>query len=125
MRFIRKILPPVSFGLLVLVHLMLLNSVVFYHEHDLETGETIRHAHPFLSEEEEQNREHSENELILLDMLTHAQFFVPEIWGFIAGASGVFEVPSPFILLESPGLQIREKLSLRGPPLFFFISSMP
>ncbi|MFO7824708.1 MAG: hypothetical protein R6V72_12280 [Cyclobacterium sp.] len=120
MKFFRKILPAVSFGMLVLVSMMLLNSVVFYHEHDLETGETIRHAHPFLSEEEEQNREHSENELILLDMLTHAQFFLPEIWGFIANVNVIYEVPSRIILSESPGLQIREKLSLRGPPSFFY-----
>ncbi|SHM60436.1 hypothetical protein SAMN04488057_102301 [Cyclobacterium lianum] len=107
-----------SVALLVLIHLMLLNNMVFYHEHDLETGETIRHAHPFFSEEEEQKREHSENELILLDMLTHAQFFLPDDWGFNARKNIVYEVSRPPVLLESPGLQIREILSLRGPPIF-------
>lgn len=117
----RKILPFVSYGLLVLVTLMLVNSVVFYHEHDLDSGETIRHAHPFLSEEEEQNRDHSENEIILLDMVTHVQYFLPEVLGFISGIQAVYEVPRPFLLAESPGIQFREILSLRGPPVIFFI----
>ncbi|MDN3688012.1 hypothetical protein [Cyclobacterium jeungdonense] len=121
MKFFRKIVPLVSYGLLVLVILMLVNSVVFYHEHALESGETIRHAHPFLSEEEEQNRDHSENEIILLDMVTHVQYFLPDVLGFVSGIQAVYEVPRPFLLAESPGIQFREILSLRGPPCSFFI----
>ncbi len=113
----RNIVPFVSYGLLVLVILMQVNSVVFYHEHDLESGETIRHAHPFLSEEEEQNRDHSENEILLLDMVTHVHYFLPEVLGFISGIQEVYEVPRPFLLTESPGIQFREILSLRGPPV--------
>lgn len=114
-------MPFVSYGLLVLVTLMLVNNVVFYHEHHLDSGETIRHAHPFLSEEEEQNRDHSENEIILLDMVTHVQYFLPEVWGFVSGVKEVYEVPRPFLLKESPGIQFREILSLRGPPSGIFI----
>lgn len=109
-------MPLVSYGLLVLVILMQVNSVVFYHEHDLESGETIRHAHPFLSEEEEQNRDHSENEILLLDMVTHVHYFLPGVLGFVSGIQEVYEVPRPFLLTESPGIQFREILSLRGPP---------
>ncbi len=61
-----------------LILLMLANSIFFYHEHDLDSGETIRHAHPYLSEEDEQKRDHSENELILLDLISHAQYFLPD-----------------------------------------------
>lgn len=78
MNRIRKILPLVSQAFLALTYFMLANNIFFYHEHDLESGETIRHAHPFFSEEEEQQRDHSENELILLDLVTHGQYFLPE-----------------------------------------------
>lgn len=78
MKRIRKILPFISHVFLGVILLMLANSIFFYHEHDLDSGETIRHAHPYLSEEDEQNRDHSENELILLDLVSHAQYFLPD-----------------------------------------------
>lgn len=113
---IRKIVPIVTYGLLLVLLLMQVNNVIFYHEHVLESGEIIRHAHPFLSEEDEQNREHSENEILLLDMLTHVQYFLPDRLGFVYGSGQVHEVPRPLLPLERPGIQFRETLSLRGPP---------
>jgi hypothetical protein len=96
---------------------MQVNSVIFYHEHVLDSGETIRHAHPFLSEEDEQNREHSENEILLLDMVTHVQYFLPDRLDFVYEAGQVSRVARPLLSLERPGVQFRETLSLRGPPV--------
>ncbi|SEJ32549.1 hypothetical protein SAMN05192553_103261 [Cyclobacterium xiamenense] len=109
-------MPNVTYGLLLVLGMMQVNNVIFYHEHVLESGEIIRHAHPFLSEEDEQNREHSENEILLLDMLTHVQFFLPDRLGFVYEATHVYDVPRPLLPLEHPGVQFRETLSLRGPP---------
>lgn len=118
MRLLRKILPTVSLAFLGLIVLMLANNIFFYHEHDLDTGETIRHAHPFLSEEEEQQRDHSENELILLDLITHAQFFLPDRVDFTEKFCVSYSISSVVYLVDSPSLACDQVLSLRGPPFF-------
>jgi hypothetical protein len=116
MHRIRKILPTLSQAFLGLMVLMLVNNIFFYHEHDLESGETVRHAHPFLSEEEEQQRDHTENELILLDLITHAQYFLPDRVDYIEKFSVAFTVSRVVYLDDSPILACRQNLSLRGPP---------
>ncbi|MFC4871177.1 hypothetical protein [Negadavirga shengliensis] len=116
MKLIRKILPAASHAFLGLMFLMLANSIFFYHEHDLDSGETIRHAHPFLSEEEEQKRDHTENEIILLDLVTHAQYFLPERIGFCSMLLVEYQEVRSFILSEAPSLECIDTLSLRGPP---------
>lgn len=116
MLLVRKILPTLSRALLGLIILMLANNIFFYHEHDLATGETVRHAHPFLSEEEEQQRDHSENELILLDLITHAHYFLPERVDFIEEVCISFSVSSIFYLVDCPSIARSQILSLRGPP---------
>jgi hypothetical protein len=116
---IRKILPLISHAFLSLILLMLANSIFFYHEHDLESGETIRHAHPYLSEEDEQNRDHSENELILLDLLTHAQYFLPDRVDLQELA--VFEL-GEIVIEDSHNLiwsDCQSVVTLRGPPSLF------
>ncbi|HSI78190.1 MAG TPA: hypothetical protein VK957_19990 [Lunatimonas sp.] len=108
-----------SQAFLGLIVLMLANNIFFYHEHDLDTGETIRHAHPFLSEEEEQQRDHSENELILLDLITHAQFFLPDRVDSLEKFCVSYAVSNVGYLIDSPSLTCNQVLSLRGPPHFF------
>lgn len=120
---IRKILPGVSHAFLGVIFLMLANNVFFYHEHDLDSGETIRHAHPFLSEEEEQNRDHTENEIILLDLVTHAQYFLPEKLGFNSMLAEVYQEVRTFVLADAPSLECGDILSLRGPPSSYFFLS--
>ncbi len=119
MNRIRKILPIISHAFLSLILLMLANSIFFYHEHDLDSGETIRHAHPYLSEEDEQNRDHSENELILLDLITNAQYFLPD-------RVDLQEVKllelSEFVVEDSHDLvwsDAQSIVTLRGPPSLF------
>lgn len=99
---------------------MLANNIFFYHAHDLESGETVRHAHPFLSQEEEQERDHTENELILLDLVTHAHYCLPDRVSFlqevVALAGNVFIA----YVLADPDFEGQAVLSLRGPPIYAF-----
>jgi len=118
MHLIRNILPTVSQAFLGLIAFMLANNIFFYHQHDLDTGETIRHAHPFLSEEKEQQRDHSENELILLDLITHAQYFLPDRVNFLEIFCISFSISVCAYLTECPSIACAEVPSLRGPPLF-------
>lgn len=118
MHLIRNSLPIVSQAFLGLILLMLANNIFFYHEHDLESGETIRHAHPFLSAEEEQQRDHSENELILLDLITHAQYFLPDRVDFAEKISVAYAIYNAFYQADCPSLACKQLVSLRGPPIF-------
>jgi len=118
MRLLRNILPFISRAFLGLIVLMLANNIFFYHEHDLDTGETIRHAHPFLSQEDERERDHSENELILLDLITHAQFFLPDRINFAEKLLVSFSVSSVIYFDDNPSLACNHVISLRGPPIF-------
>lgn len=117
MIWIRKILPAISHAFLGVIFLMLANNIFFYHEHDLETGETIRHAHPFFSEEEEQKRDHTENELILLDMVTHAQYFLPDRVSYMEHAVSTSIRPYVSYIFVAPAFDCHTVLSLRGPPI--------
>jgi len=104
---------------------MLANSIFFYHEHDLDSGETIRHAHPYLSEEDEQNRDHSENELILLDLISNVQYFLPDrvdLQELEIFELGEIELEDAHNLIWSDCHSI---ITLRGPPSLFCKSAFP
>lgn len=77
MRFVRKILPLLSHLSLALIFAILVNDSLFFHSHELANGTIITHAHPVLTQEqgEKENHGHSELELIILDLITHAEFF--------------------------------------------------
>jgi hypothetical protein len=122
LRLIRKILPITAQGLLGLMFLMLANSMIFYHEHRLESGEVIRHAHPFLSEEEEQQRNHSEKEILLLDMVSHAQYFLPAALGFVSLGLDVKIFQTGKLRSEDPDMAFFYVLTSRGPPSGFFLT---
>ncbi|EON78496.1 hypothetical protein ADIS_1011 [Lunatimonas lonarensis] len=119
MNWIREILPSISKAFLGLIFLMLANNIFFYHEHDLDTGETVRHAHPFFSQEEEQDRDHTENELILLDLVTHAQYFLPDRVSFLQQGISVAGYLHSSYIFAAPDSEGRGVLSLRGPPACF------
>lgn len=57
---------------------VLTNGVLFFHTHELENGRIITHAHPILTEEQEElpDHGHTEMELIILDLIAHADYFV-------------------------------------------------
>jgi hypothetical protein len=57
---------------------ILANGVLFFHTHELENGKIITHAHPILTEEQQElpDHGHTESELIILDLIAHAEYFV-------------------------------------------------
>lgn len=75
---LRKILPLFSHLSLALMLSILTNGVLFFHTHELENGKIITHAHPILTEEQEElpDHGHTEMELIILDLIAHADYFV-------------------------------------------------
>lgn len=77
MRFFRNILSLLSHFSLALMLTILANGVLFFHAHELENGKIITHAHPILSQEQGNNPDHghSEMELIILDLIAHADYF--------------------------------------------------
>jgi len=75
---IRKILPLFSHFALTLMLTILANGVLFFHTHELDNGRIITHAHPVLSQEQKElpDHGHSEVELITLDLIAHADYFL-------------------------------------------------
>ncbi len=99
---------------------ILANGVLFFHSHELANGKIITHAHPILTEEQETfpDHGHTEQELIILDLIAHADYIVFQ-----------FEVPSPELVVfhqsfESSftALEFFNKVQIgfdhRGPPVF-------
>ncbi|MGY6520381.1 MAG: hypothetical protein ACXIUD_01540 [Mongoliitalea sp.] len=76
MQAFRKILPLFSQFALALMLSILANGVLFFHTHELECGRIITHAHPLITEEQQElpDHGHSELELIVLDLIAHAEF---------------------------------------------------
>jgi hypothetical protein len=74
----RKTLPLFSHLSLALMLSILTNGVLFFHTHELENGKIITHAHPILTEEQEElpDHGHTEMELIILDLIDHEDYFV-------------------------------------------------
>lgn len=57
---------------------ILTNGVLFFHSHELANGKIITHAHPILTLEQESlpDHGHTEMELIILDLIAHADYFI-------------------------------------------------
>lgn len=97
---------------------ILANGVLFFHSHELENGKIITHAHPILTLEQQETEDHghSEMELIILDLIAHAEYFVYD-----------FTVQVPEISVQDLGTnttsfhqefyqQVSLGFDLRGPP---------
>ncbi|MCH7397918.1 hypothetical protein MM236_07955 [Belliella sp. DSM 107340] len=74
----RKILPQFSHFCLALLLSVLANGVFFFHSHELDNGRIITHAHPLLTEEQQElpDHGHTEEELLYLDLIAHAEYFL-------------------------------------------------
>jgi hypothetical protein len=96
---------------------VLTNGVLFFHSHELN-GKIITHAHPILSIEQESQPDHghTEEELIILDLLAHADYIVYQ-----------FEVPIPELVTYDQNFessftskefftQVQIGFDHRGPP---------
>lgn len=103
---------------LALMLTILANGVLFFHSHELENGRIITHAHPILTEEQEEQPDHghTEMELIILDLIAHADYFVYSI------EIDVPELPEMGKSVQLPlvSLELFQEVSngfdLRGPP---------
>jgi hypothetical protein len=116
---IRKILPLLSHLSLALMLTILANGVLFFHSHELENGRIITHAHPILTQEQQEKPDHghTEMELIILDLISHAEYFVYDfsiiIPEMIESEKGIdiFFISQEFFTEVSTGF------NLRGPPI--------
>lgn len=89
MKKFRAIVPFLSHFSLALMLSILANGVLFFHSHELN-GKIITHAHPILTYEQESlpDHGHTEEELIILDLIEHADYIVYQ-----------FEVPVPELVV--------------------------
>ncbi|MFD2203892.1 hypothetical protein [Shivajiella indica] len=111
-------LPILSHFCLALMLTILANGVLFFHSHELENGRIITHAHPILTQDlqESSDHGHTEMELIILDLIAHAEYFVydttieiPELIESVNGTESIF-ISQEFFSEVSIGFD------LRGPP---------
>lgn len=118
MRFFRYILSLLSLFSLALMLTILANGVLFFHSHELENGKIITHAHPILSQEQgdKSDHGHSEMELIILDLIAHADYFVYNFSIEIPEFSGVeLSIDSSFVAHEFSH-EVVLGFDHRGPP---------
>lgn len=96
---------------------ILANGVLFFHSHELN-GKIITHAHPILTLDQESQTDHghTEQELIILDLIAHADYIVYQ-----------FEIPVPELILFDQSFestftsiefftQVQIGFEHRGPP---------
>jgi hypothetical protein len=113
----RDIVPFLSHFSLALMLSILANGVLFFHSHELN-GKIITHAHPILTYEQESlpDHGHTEEELIILDLIEHADYIVYQ-----------FEVPVPELVVFDQSFyskftsteffaQVQLGFDHRGPP---------
>lgn len=117
MKKFRDIVPFLSHFSLALMLSILANGVLFFHSHELN-GKIITHAHPILTYEQESlpDHGHTEQELVILDLLAHADYIVYQ-----------FEVPIPDLVVFDQSFessfasveffaQVQLGFDHRGPP---------
>ncbi|WP_373495657.1 hypothetical protein [Aquiflexum sp.] len=116
----RKILPLFSHLSLALMLSILTNGVLFFHTHELENGKIITHAHPILTEEQEEmpDHGHTEMELIILDLIAHADYFVYQLNLEIPENEAVDQSFNPGFISHEFLTSIQIGFDLRGPPSF-------
>jgi hypothetical protein len=98
---------------------ILANGVLFFHSHEMN-GKIFTHAHPILTLEQESlpDHGHTEQELIILDLIDHADYVVYE-----------FQVTIPELVFLGPNFassftsieffnQVLFGFEHRGPPAF-------
>ncbi|MFO7615428.1 MAG: hypothetical protein R6W71_12400 [Bacteroidales bacterium] len=99
-----------AFLLIMAIGTMIVNNVVFIHEHILPDGTVVTHAHPYdKSEDPEEKHQHSKAEFVLLDnlkVISTAVVFSLIIWLpfiYIAGLDNTLPVYLPAVCLFKTG----------------------
>ncbi|PSL04461.1 hypothetical protein [Cecembia rubra] len=105
---------------LALMLTILANGVLFFHAHELENGRIITHAHPILTEEQEDQPDHghSEMELIILDLIAHADYFIYSISIEIPDFSRVEVNKNSGFVAQEFSQEVSLGFDLRGPPYY-------
>ena len=98
---------------------ILANGVLFFHSHELENGRIITHAHPILSQEQEEQPDHghTEMELIILDLIAHADYFVYDLTVEIPELIKLEKGTDTFFISQEFFTQVSTGFDLRGPPI--------
>lgn len=110
----------VAWCIFTLFALMQLNVIVFRHAHRLPNGRIITHAHPFkpIGNNPIQPLNHTDNELLSLDLLTHPICETLDFDTFEFSAYVSFRGSVIFCYKANFFAQAIRWFSLRGPPLF-------
>lgn len=114
----RNILPLFSHFCLALLLSVLANGVFFFHSHELDNGRIITHAHPLLTEEQQElpDHGHTEEELIYLDLISHAEYFIFD-FEFDFQDLGVSKISADtFVKATDSFVEIEFGFEHRGPP---------
>lgn len=103
---------------LALMLTILANGVLFFHSHELENGRIITHAHPILSQEQEEQPDHghTEMELIILDLIAHAEYFVYTVDIDVPELTEVEKSVQLPLLSPEFFQEVANGFDLRGPP---------
>ncbi|WP_228527706.1 hypothetical protein [Pararhodonellum marinum] len=116
---IRAILPTFSHLCLFLLLSVLANGTMFSHSHELENGQIITHAHPILTDNHKElpDHGHSESELILLQLISHAQFLYKDSLLSIPSLIGVTDITFTSEVSDAIFQEILFGFEHRGPPV--------
>jgi hypothetical protein len=116
---LRKILPLFSHFCLALLLSVLANGVFFFHSHELENGRIITHAHPLLTEEQQElpDHGHTEEELIFLDLIAHADYFVFDFEYQLLEITPLIATKDMFASAAVAVYEIEFGFDHRGPPV--------
>ena len=119
MRVVRKILPLLSYLSLALIFAILVNGLLFFHSHELENGRIITHAHPVLTQEQEEkaNHGHTEMELIILDLIAHAEYFAYNYTIEVPGLIPLGKWTETIFISNEFFIEFSTGFDLRGPPV--------
>ncbi|MFD2035115.1 hypothetical protein ACFSKL_09950 [Belliella marina] len=115
----RKILPHFSHFCLALLLSVLANGVFFFHSHELDNGRIITHAHPLLTEEQQElpDHGHTEEELIYLDLIAHAEYFIFDFHIDFQVASCDNTTADTFVVSKNSYIDREFGFEHRGPPI--------
>lgn len=119
MQTFRKILPLFSQFALALMLSILANGVLFFHTHELECGRIITHAHPLITEEQQElpDHGHSEMELIILDLISNANFFLYDYQVVLPETATLEQFLGSSFVSEAVHYHFPVGFDHRGPPI--------
>ncbi|MCH7401541.1 hypothetical protein ACFOUP_13925 [Belliella kenyensis] len=98
---------------------VLANGIFFFHAHELENGRIITHAHPLLTEEQQElpDHGHTEEELIFLDLIAHADYLIFDLNYELPLISIEIATQDAFLSAGVADFEFHFGFDHRGPPI--------